>query len=369
MPEPAVSCCLPRSRADLLAAGVGPHGLAGPRWRRCLRGWYVPAAAGVAADGLHPIQRILDVVPLLSRGDVLTGWAAAYAHGVRELDGLDLRMRPRPVALRRPGDAPRRPTSAVEYRRGATALTTQAAVRFHDHNSGALTSVLLPTTETIDAVLDEVRALLGRAGPQANPARALEVLTEATVVVDAWASHGLLGLDDVSGACAARPGARGIACLRSAAAVAHGAVRSPWESRLRVLCVVRCGLPPPRVNVPVYDGRGNLLGIPDLLWPERGLVLEFDGAQHRERGQHRDDNLREERFEGTGLIVIRVDGLDMLRHRDALVARILDWYDRSARPRAQSWTLASPDVGDDRPVRLSDAEKAAIFASVERDLA
>jgi hypothetical protein len=58
--------------------------------------------------------------------------------------------------------------------------------------------------------------------------------------------------------------------------------------------LLRARLPQPLVNQPVFDLDGNFLGTPDLLDPEAGLVTEFDGIGHREREQHRDDNIREE---------------------------------------------------------------------------
>ena len=35
------------------------------------------------------------------------------------------------------------------------------------------------------------------------------------------------------------------------------------------------------MNCPVHDRSGRLLGIADLLDEEAGLVVEFDGADHR----------------------------------------------------------------------------------------
>lgn len=44
----------------------------------------------------------------------------------------------------------------------------------------------------------------------------------------------------------------------------------------------------------MFDNDGSFLGIPDLFDPDSALAVEFDGEQHREREQHRRDNLREE---------------------------------------------------------------------------
>lgn len=56
--------------------------------------------------------------------------------------------------------------------------------------------------------------------------------------------------------------------------------------------------------------------------PAPGLALEFDGAQHREREQHRADNVREEKLERRGLILVRADTTDISRYRSELCDRI-----------------------------------------------
>jgi Protein of unknown function (DUF559) len=84
------------------------------------------------------------------------------------------------------------------------------------------------------------------------------------------------------------------------------------ESRLRLIWVLG-GLPRPLVNVALYDTRtGASLGRPDLLDVEAGVVVEYDGAHHRDPVRHRADNAREHRLEEAGLIVIRFDGHDTL---------------------------------------------------------
>src|SRR5689334_17814358 len=81
------ACHRPRSTAELLASGVTPDALRGPRWRRTSRGFYVPA--GVDRAKPSPTQRILDASPLLGSSAVLSGWAALFVQGVDALDGLD----------------------------------------------------------------------------------------------------------------------------------------------------------------------------------------------------------------------------------------------------------------------------------------
>ena len=71
----------------------------------------------------------------------------------------------------------------------------------------------------------------------------------------------------------------------------------------------------------MFDLRGRLLGIADLLDPVTGLVGEYDGADHRSAGRHSADVDRESRMRDEGLEVFRVTGPDLL-HRRRVVERI-----------------------------------------------
>jgi hypothetical protein len=103
------------------------------------------------------------------------------------------------------------------------------------------------------------------------------------------------------------------------------------------------GLPGPLVNQPVFNLEGAFLGVPDLFDPNAGMVTEFDGQDHRERRQHREDNLREERLEEANLVVCRVDSLDLRRPKalaDRLIARYRQGLARD--PDRDRWTLRQP---------------------------
>jgi Protein of unknown function (DUF559) len=115
------------------------------------------------------------------------------------------------------------------------------------------------------------------------------------------------------------------------------------ESRLRLIWV-RGGLPPPLVNVPVYDRHtGYLLGRPDLLDEEAGVVVEYDGAYHRSPDQHRADNSREHRLEQAGLIVIRFDNHDTARTQAKTLAVMKEARGRGLRRdrRHDSWSRSN----------------------------
>ncbi len=97
------------------------------------------------------------------------------------------------------------------------------------------------------------------------------------------------------------------------------------------------------VNAPIFDLDGKLAGIADLLCETTGLVIESDGAGHRDEVPHSDDNVREEVLERLGLVVSRVTAVD---HRQPAQLRIrLRQAQRHARmlKRDQKWTLEKPD--------------------------
>ncbi|HEY0237419.1 MAG TPA: hypothetical protein VGC37_02125 [Friedmanniella sp.] len=173
-------------------------------------------------------------------------------------------------------------------------------------------------------------------------AREAPNLTEAVVALDVLVRAGLVRQQVLEAELGACTGGRGARQARAAAALCRTGVRSPWETRLR-LFVLELGLPEPLINVPVFDLGGGFLGAPDLLDVEAGLAIEFDGAGHREREQHRNDNVREEGFEHGGLVVARADSLDLTVHRAELGPRLRAAHADALRNRRPvRWTLAEP---------------------------
>ena len=305
--------CRPKSVTELHAVGVTEAILSGPHWRRTSRGWYVPVSVQ-----LTPAQRILDASPLVPPTGALTGWAAAYAHGVDGLDGLDPQtMQPWSVTICLGRDLGRRDLDGVRYLRerlSAAEVVTTAGLRM---------------TAPVRACFDTARDQL--------------TLAEAVVVVDLAAAALGLDLATMAAWCSGLTGVRGVGLVREALRWADLGSASRWESRLRMFYRQIAGLPGPLVNQPVFDLEGAFLGVPDLFDPNAGLVTEFDGQDHRERRQHREDNLREERLEEANLVVCRVDSLDLRRPKalaDRLIARYRQGLARD--PGRDRWTLRQP---------------------------
>ncbi len=73
------------------------------------------------------------------------------------------------------------------------------------------------------------------------------------------------------------------------------------ETRLCLLLVL-AGLPPPQVQVPLYDDNEWSLGRPDLYYPTRWVGLEYDG--------------------GTGFRLLRFTAADVYNTPNSVVAQV-----------------------------------------------
>lgn len=69
--------------------------------------------------------------------------------------------------------------------------------------------------------------------------------------------------------------------LREAVRFAQPGVRSPRETRLRLL-LARNGLPAPEVNADIFDARGVFIAEIDLAFPRWMVAVEYDGRVHAE---------------------------------------------------------------------------------------
>jgi very-short-patch-repair endonuclease len=100
--------------------------------------------------------------------------------------------------------------------------------------------------------------------------------------------------------------------LRRLAALAAPA-ESPMETRLRWL-LIQAGLPRPEVQVDLGAGRA------DLFYQAAGLVIEYDGANHRDRLV--EDNLRQNVLVDAGYRLLRYTASDVYQRPDFIVTQI-----------------------------------------------
>ncbi len=318
-------------RRLVLPVQLDPAGRSGPTrgaargriWRRTCRSHYVPSWV----DSTVPEQRILEKVVPLPPGGAVTGWAACRNWGASFFDGLQpdgVTEIPVPVCI----GTGRHPRSREGVRLLRDRLDpAEIAVR----NA-------VPCTCEQRALFDAMRL----AGD----------LRAAVVAMDMMAAARLTSLSRMRAYVETRARWDGVPQVRAALELASERSRSPNETRMRLIWELDAGLPRPLVNQPIWDERGRLLGIADLLDADAGVVGEFDGADHRGAARHSKDIGREQGLRERGLEFFRVTGPDIWV-TDRVVRRML-----SARNRARwlaeherTWT-ATPPPGPGRAQTL-----------------
>jgi very-short-patch-repair endonuclease len=118
-----------------------------------------------------------------------------------------------------------------------------------------------------------------------------------------------------------RPSGRGSARARAVLPVADGRAESPMESVLRWL-LHAAGLPTPDLQFAVHSAGGVFVGRADLAWPDRQVLVEFDGNVHRERAVFVNDVRRQNALVATGWTVLRFTSADVLGRPEEVVAQI-----------------------------------------------
>lgn len=302
---------------------LDPSGLTGPtrgqsqrgRWRASSRGLYVPADVGDTCVE----QRILEQAMRVREQGAVTGWASLRWQGAAYFDGTAVAL---PGSLLPVPLARRNGHRALDDGRGAVqrGALPEAERRFHRG---------VWCTPPPRALVDEVRRRR-----QLRPAVTAACMTLAA---------GLTTLDELEAYAASRFSHQGAPLLRSVLALSNECFRSPPEVGLHLCWVIDAGLPAPLPNPPVFDLDGRLLGYPDLLDVEAGVVGEYDGAVHRSRSRHRQDVSREERYRDHGLEYFTVVAGE-LSDRSRVVRRIHSTRSRArwAQPEQRQWTTTPP---------------------------
>jgi very-short-patch-repair endonuclease len=107
-------------------------------------------------------------------------------------------------------------------------------------------------------------------------------LTEAVVAIDMALHAGLVDLPTLQRYTRERTGQKGVKRLRRSLGLAEPRTESPMETRLR-LALIAARLPRPCVQAELNDSTGRFLARADLYYPDRRLVIEYDGQNHAER--------------------------------------------------------------------------------------
>jgi very-short-patch-repair endonuclease len=135
---------------------------------------------------------------------------------------------------------------------------------------------------------------------------------------------------------AGRPGAKRLRRLAALAAPAE----SPMETRLRWLLLKR-GLPRPEVQANLRDEEDQLLGRADLYYRAARLIVEYDGANHRDRLV--EDDRRQNRLLSVGFGLLRFTAGDIHNQPDLVEALVRGALAGSTRFRPFGANGASPN--------------------------
>jgi len=308
-PLPASIVTGAHTRAELAAAGVTAGELRSVLWRRTNHGLW----AWASADDTNPGERIRRVAAVLTQDDVIGGWAAAHLLGATTFDGFDSSGNRLPVLVCTPRARHRGPARDVLRLRSPVPRQETAIV------AG------IPVTGSLRTCADLARL--------AQPWR------EGVVDVDRFRAVGPLAMTEVGAWVREHRGWRGIPQARRVLFLSKDRVRSPQETRLRLLWRLEALLPDPLVNAEIVRDDGTFLCEADLLDPATGLVAEFDGEPHASARQRSIDESRRSRMRDAGLTVVVVTATGLSTNRNDTVDRLRSAYDqafRRARP-ARRW--------------------------------
>ncbi|WP_176523040.1 endonuclease domain-containing protein [Blastococcus aggregatus] len=126
--------------------------------------------------------------------------------------------------------------------------------------------------------------------------------------------------DEFPAVVARARGRRGVATARAVMSLGDPLAGSPMESVLRWI-LLEAGLPCP-VLQHVIRARGRFLGQVDMAWPDRRVLVEFDGEVHRERRVFVDDVRRQNGLVLAGWTVLRFTSADVLGRPQHVLATI-----------------------------------------------
>jgi hypothetical protein len=136
-------------------------------------------------------------------------------------------------------------------------------------------------------------------------------VTDLVIAGDAFATRDPAPLEQLVAVGRTGVTRRGSRKLRAAAELLRSGSGSPTETRAR-LAFTEAGLPEPELNATVHGPDGHFLARVDFLWRAAGVVVEYEGDQHRtDRRQWQNDIARVRLLEEQGLRVVRITSLDL----------------------------------------------------------
>lgn len=263
----------PFTLSEARAAGLSATALRGKSWTRLDRGIY--CWSQILVD---PLRLLTALHRLYGRDTVFAGRTAAWLLGISAtaIDPVEIIVRP---------DSGMRSRRRLSVRRATLKVTEVVTVRG------------LPATSALRTLSDLCPRVMG---------------AEALALIDAALRLRLTDRDALI--ASASPYLRMLAPLAEPA-------ESPMETRLRWL-LIKAGLPRPDVQKPLHDADGRFVGRGDLFYPAAGLVIEFDGENHRARLV--EDNRRQNLIVKAGYFLLRFTAADIHNRPEAVVAQVRD---------------------------------------------
>ena len=172
---------------------------------------------------------------------------------------------------------------------------------------------------------DETSVVRRRSIPVTSPARTWRDLAgilqrPALLAATDQLVNGLVSRQELQRELRRRPTGRGCARAREVLPLADPRAESPMESVVRWL-VHDGGLPAPEPQFTVRDADG-IVGRADLAWPDRRVIVEFDGDVHRERAVFVKDARRQNRLIAAGWTVLRFTSADVFGRPREVIAEI-----------------------------------------------
>jgi hypothetical protein len=302
---------LPVRRDRQGRTGPTPKGARGPLWRSAGRGDYVPARVERTID-----QRILEAAAVLPRYGGVTGWASLRWQRARWFEGLRDGVVERPVTLVTAG-------THIRPQPGIAVSTERLSP------SDLISVDTVPCTSAVRSTWFEMRYA---ASPR-----------DAAVTLSMAAYSDLVSIAELADYAYEHPGWTGAPMCRGAIPLAFENAWSPREVDVAIVWVLLADLPRPLLNHPIFDRAGRHLGTPDMVDPEAGVIVQYDGPDHLKLARRANDVLGEERYRTHGLECVTVLA-PHLHDKSALAERFVRARAR-ARSEAEStrsWTVELP---------------------------
>jgi hypothetical protein len=275
------------------------------------RGLYVPSWV----DRTRPEQRIVEASAVIRGYGAVTGWASLRWQGGYWF----------------PGQHSDGTETAVDLATGVHALRPRSGITVSEERLSPADLVEIDGLRVTTAVRSVCFMM-----------RYARSVADAVQVLDMAAYSDLVSIDEIVAYALDHPGWTGMPRCREALVRADENSWSPMETVVRGVWTEEAALPRPLCNVPVFDLRGRHVGTPDLLDPDAGLVVEYDGALHLAGSQRARDVRRDDAYRDLGLEVLVVVAGDLPTRR-RLTARMMAAHTRaSCLQRAVAWTLERP---------------------------